>query len=357
MIKVLFTKDKEWQKKWDNYLVNNPKGSHLILSDWLKSFQAYGFDYELCLFLNDKEIIGGCGAIIAKFTFLKFYVIPHGLVYNEDYENFFEVHILEIIERAKKIKCCYMQISIPISSNQLIRQKSYEPEQLSFLEKILVKGKLFKYIYSSYGINWVNLESFKNSDECLSQLTPKVRRNIRMPYNKGVVVDFVKDSKLIEEGYKVISENAKQANYSIRDFKEFKSTITDLVEKELAYFITCKVDDIVKAAGLYVRSNGYITSISAGVKREKPDKKLGYMLHWEMIKKSFENNYDGYNISMGGSSGVRDFKSKFGSETIYFEQPHYYIVLNRTYFKIFLFLDKYLMRYKTKISRILSKIK
>ena len=178
-----------------------------------------------------------------------------------------------------------------------------------------------------------------------------------MPYNKGAKVDYVKDPKLVEEGYKVISENARQANYSVRDFKEFKTTIMDLVDKDYAYFITCKVGDIVKAAGLYVKSNGCITSISAGVIREKPDIKLGYMMQWEMIKKSYENNFNGYNISMGGSVGVIDFKSKFGPKTIYFEQPHYHIVLNNTYFKIFLFMDKYLKPYKTKISKILSKIK
>ena len=112
MIKVLFTKDKEWQKKWDDYLVNNPKGSHLILSDWLKSFRAYGFDFELCILLKNGEIIGGCGAVIAKFSFLRFYIIPHGLVYNKDYEGYFETHILNIKERAKQIKCCYLQISV-----------------------------------------------------------------------------------------------------------------------------------------------------------------------------------------------------------------------------------------------------
>ena len=44
----------------------------------------------------------------------------------------------------------------------------------------------------------------------------------------------------------------------------------------------------MKAAGFFVRSGGYITNITGGVLREKPDIKLGYMLQWEIIKKSFE---------------------------------------------------------------------
>ena len=49
----------------------------------------------------------------------------------------------------------------------------------------------------------------------------------------------------------------------------------------------------------------------AEAEKEKPDLKLGYLLHWELIKKSYELGYKGYNISMGGSKGVMEFKAKF----------------------------------------------
>ena len=32
-------------------------------------------------------------------------------------------------------------------------------------------------------------------------------------------------------------------------------------------------------------------------------------------------------FSMGGSLGVQDFKSKFGAEAIYYEEPHHYLIL------------------------------
>jgi lipid II:glycine glycyltransferase (peptidoglycan interpeptide bridge formation enzyme) len=356
-MRLLFTKEIQWLKQWDEFLVSNPKGSHLVLSDWLKSFKSYGFDYEIGLFLEDDKIIGGFGAVIPKFMFFKFYIIPHGLIYKPGYEDNFKNHITEIIQHAKKNGSCYFQLSVPKSSNEKISEQTYRPENVEFLNSILKPGKHFKYVYSSYGINWVDFNTFQDSEAFLAQLTPKVRRNIRMPYNKGAKVTFATDIKLIEEGYKVIAENAKQANYSVRDFSEFKTTIFDLINKDLAYFVICKVDNVIKAAGIYVKSSGYLISVSAGVIRHKPDIKLGYMLQWEMIKKSFENAYKGYNISMGGSTGVQDFKSKFGTETIYFEKPHYHLIFNGVYFKLFLFLDKYLKPYKAKISKILAKIK
>lgn len=357
MIEIIFTKEPEWQKKWDDFVVKNPKGSHLILSDWLKSYQSYGFDFELGLFLENDKIIGGFGAVIPKFLFFKFYIIPHGIVYDLEYEHHFESHLSEIKQRAKQKRCCYMQLSVPISSNQHISANTYRSEDVSFLHSSMNKGKLFNYVYSSYGLNWVDITKFQDPEEFLAQLTPKVRRNVRMPYNKGANVRFVKDIKSIEKGYKVISENAQQANFSVRDFKEFKSTILNLVSKDLAYFINCEVDNVIKASGFFVISNGYIVSITTGVKRQKPDIKLGYMLQWEMIKKSFEKGFKGYNISMGGSKGVQEYKSKFGTETIFFENPHYHVVFNNIYFRLFIFLDKYLKPYKAKFSKILAKIK
>ncbi|WP_178988984.1 hypothetical protein [Winogradskyella schleiferi] len=357
MIQLIFTKDFEWQKKWDEFLINNPKGSHLILTDWLKSFKPYGFDFELGLFLENDKIIGGYGAVIPKFLFFKFYVIPHGLVYESGYEDNFKNHILQVIAHAKTSRNCYIQLSVPKSSNKKISEHVYHPKKVDFLNSIFQPGKLFKYVYSSYGINWVDFNGFKDAEEFLAQLTPKVRRNIRMPYNKEAKVTFVKDAKLIEEGYKVITENAKQANYSVRDFKDFQSTIFNLINKDLAYFINCEVDNVIKASGFYVKSSGYITNITGGVIREKPDIKLGYMLQWEIIKKALENGCKGYNISMGGSKGVQDFKRRFSTETINYENPHYHKVLNKTYFRLFLFFDKNLKPYKANISKILAKLK
>ena len=81
------------------------------------------------------------------------------------------------------------------------------------------------------------------------------------------------------------------------------------------------------------------------------------MLQWEMIKKSFEQGYNGYNISMGGSLGVQDFKSRFGAEQIFYENPHYHFVLNGFNFNLFEFFDRHLKPHKSRISKLLSSLK
>ena len=80
-MKFIFTKQKEWLEKWDEYVCNHSKGSHLIYSDWLKSYKSYGFDFEIGLMLDNNNIVGGFGVVIPKFLFFKFYIIPHGPIY------------------------------------------------------------------------------------------------------------------------------------------------------------------------------------------------------------------------------------------------------------------------------------
>jgi lipid II:glycine glycyltransferase (peptidoglycan interpeptide bridge formation enzyme) len=356
-MKFIFTKEKAWLEKWDNFVSNNPKGSHLIHSDWLKSYESYGFDFEIGLVLDDNQIVGGYGVIIPKFLLFKFYIIPHGPIYDDNHDLYLEDHLSQIKLRAKAVGACYLQLSMPISSNKKIANYVYQKEVTNSLMNILKPGKLFSYVYSSYGINWVNLKGFKNAEQFLEQLTPKVRRNIRMPYNKEATVSFATNLDTIEKGYNVIVENAKQGGYSVRAFSEFKSTILDLVTNKHAYFIICEVAGEIKAAGFFVLNSGYITNITGGVLREKPDIKLGYMLQWEMIKASFELGLQGYNISMGGSSGVQDFKTKFGAETIYFEDSHYHLILKPLHYKLFKIFNTYIKPYKAQISKLLARFK
>lgn len=355
MMKFIFTKEKVWLEKWDHFVSNNPKGSHLIHSDWLKSYKSYGFDFEIGLVLVDDQIVGGYGVVIPKFLLFKFYIIPYGPIYYDNHDLCLEDYLSQIKRRAKAVGACYLQLSMPISSNEKIANYVYQKEVINSLMKILKPGKKFSYIYSSYGINWVDLKGCKNAEQFLEQLTPKVRRNIRMPYNKGAIVSFATDIYTIEKGYNVIVENGKQGHYSVRAFSEFKSTILELIAKKQAYFLICKVGDEIKAAGFFVLNSGYITNITGGVLRDKPDIKLGYMLQWEMIKTSFELGLQGYNISMGGSSGVQDFKTRFGAETIYFEDSHYHLILKPLHYKLFKIFNTYLKPYKAQISKLLAR--
>lgn len=352
-MKTLFTKGPDWLRRWDGFLSANSRGNHLNFSDWLIAYEGYGFDYEVGLVLEGDKIIGGCGVIIPRFSFIKLYVLPSGPIIGEGYEALIEDFVEEIRVRAVSIGSCYLQFSLPVSSNVLIRSHVYAPDVVLGFKKKFKCGRLFKYVFSGYGLNWVDLNGYENAEDYLDKLPKKIRRCIKLPYGKGAEPKWEIEESAIGEGYAVIVENAGQANYSVRNFDELRGTIRALLKDKRIYYINCRLEGQVKASAYFVYSGDYFSYISGGVKREKPDLCFGYMMQYEIIKKSFELGLKGYNISMGGSDGVRRFKQKFGAEEIPYESSDYYIVLKPWFFGAFRMVEKYMKPYKSRISNAL----
>ena len=188
-------------------------------------------------------------------------------------------------------------------------------------------------------------------------MTSQVRRNINLSYKNKAEIIFATTEEECKSAYKSIENNALEGNYAVRSFEDFKSTILNLVSKNSAYLVAIKVDNEIKGAGFAVNCGNCLTYISGGTKKEKPDLKVGYLIHWELIKKSYELGFKGYNISMGGSKGVVEFKAKFNTKTIHFIECHRHIILKPLIFKIYLILNSIFDKNKKSISVLLKRFK
>ena len=353
-MEFIFTKDKHWLKKWDNFVQTNDKGSHLILSDWLRSYESYNFDFEVCLCIENDSIIGGYGAVIAKVLFFKFYIVPYGPIVEKGYENDLNSLIDNVPKRAKKLKTCYSHITLPFSS--IFNSHTYTDfPQLDSL-KSANEGHKFKYVYSSNGLNWVDLKGFDVETKMMS-LKSSVRRNSKNSYRKGLDFEEMGTKEKIKEGYQLFAENSKTSNYSIREWVEIKKCLFDLLEKDVLKMLGVYKNKELKGAILLLESGNYFTYILGGSKKEIPDLRTGDFLQWEAIKMSIENGFDGYNISLGGSKGVIEFKNSFNTEQILFENSKFHWILNPFIFKMYLVFDKHIKPYKKRISQILSIVK
>ncbi|TYA56648.1 lipid II:glycine glycyltransferase FemX [Formosa maritima] len=353
----VFTKDPTWLKKWDDFISKTPRGNHLLLSDWLNSYTTYGFDFELCIFLEDETIIGGYGAVIAKALFFKFYIVPHGPVFSKGFEKEIPSCLDLLKQRAKKHNCCYTQFSLPISSHPSIQEHVYHPTKVAVPESQFRAGKLFDHVYCSYGINWIDFNDCNTSEEFINQLPAKTRRNIRLAYRLEVENTLVTYESELKAGYSIVEANALQGNYALRSYEDIKAQLLSLMSKDKGYFMILRHDNQIKGASFSIQAGNYITNIFGGTKKGKPDIKAGYVLHWEWILKSFELGFSGYNISMGGSKGVREFKAHFGAQEIFYETPHYYRILNPFIFKFYKKSYGILKNNKTFISGILKRFK
>ena len=355
---AFFTTDKQWIEKWDDFLKHESRGTHLQNSNWLNTYKSYGFSVELFIMVdNDKQILGGFMAVIAKKAFFKFYIIPQGPIVKVSQDFNLETCFQQIYLRSKKLKCCYVQFSIPISNNLLIYKYVYSDVVREYIPKSFSSGKKFKYIYAGYGMNWIDLTEFKEFEAYLSNLKLQVRRNIKLAYNRNESVEYLSKNSTKEELkaiYNLVTLNAQQFNYVTRDFNELGSDLSSLLEKGLGVFQRITNNSEIVSSGFSYRNKDHLVYLFGGTIRMKPDTKAGYLIHASNIKTSIEKGLPGYNISMGGSDGVKDFKVKFGSQEIMFDEPHYYCIHNNLLFAIFQGLDKHLKKYKGLISKYLK---
>jgi hypothetical protein len=84
---------------------------------------------------------------------------------------------------------------------------------------------------------------------------------------------------------------------------------------------------------------------------------VGHFLQWEALKLSIQEQCSGYNISLGGSKGVLEFKNSFNSEEILFQNSKHYTIINSFLFSFFLYFEKYIKPYKKTIAKVLSFLK
>ncbi len=354
MMELVITKEQLWLDKWDAYVLHENRASHLALSDWNKSFTSYGFEFEICLCIENDKIIGGFSAVIAKATIFRFYIVPFGPILSTGLECNLNVLIAQVQENAKKANCCYAHISLPFSASVNPHAYPILPE-LPALDKA-TKGHLFKYVYSTYGMNWIDLNGFDEESKIMT-LKPSVRRNIRNSYRKDLVFKTMTSEEEIEKAYNLFKENSITAHYSIREWKEMQETLLKLNEKGSLKMLAAYRENELKGAILLLKGGNYYTYILGGSKKEAPDLRTGDFLQWEAIKLSLQEGLDGYNISLGGSKGVVEFKNSFNTEQIYYDNGQYHWVLKPFYFNLYLFIEKQLKPYKKTISKMLSKFK
>lgn len=349
-MEIIYTKDPAWLDKWDVFVQTNDIGSHLVLSDWVSSYRSYGFEAEYCICLENGNITGGFAAVIAKVAFFKFYIVPYGPIAAVESSELLQQLILLVPERAKHFGAAYAHVALPIGlhdNTHFIRRK---------LRVKATEGHQFPYVYSSNGLNWIDLKD-ATEVSLLERFKSSTRRDIRAAMRKEMEVVFLETEAQVKTGYELCLANAASNGYALRDWASFKETLLSLIGTGRAKFLAVYKDSDLKGAILLVKAGNFYTYILGGTKKEKPDLLPGHLLQWEAIRLSLREGLDGYNISLGGSTGVMDFKNSFATEHLLYDQSRYHWVLRPMLFKSYRFFEKRMKPYKKTIARWLSKFK
>ena len=352
-----FTKEQNWLSKWDAFLQETERGLYNQLSDWIKSYQVYGFDFNFLIATENDKIVGGCGIVIAQFSFFKFFCVPSGPVIEVGHENILDVFILELKKEAQKTKCCYFQISLPYCddnanfSNYNLENSSSESDYFKGLE-----GIAFKYVIPLQGMRLVDLRGENSYETIWKNYSSNNKRNLNKTKLLDLEFKFVTSSNQIEEAYNCFALNAIEKGYPLRSYKSIAATLLAYVDKDYAKIAGCFLEGKIVGA-LYVMNCGKrLTYINGGVLKEFQHLNISNFMHDKMIQYSIENGLKSYDLSVGGSKGVIKFKESFGSE-LFLYVPTRHWILNPVRFKLFLWIEKYLKPHKSKIAGLLIKFK
>lgn len=299
----------QWEQ-WDLFLKNRIDASFLGYSTWLETYHILPFlvKKEGFVAVMNGQIIGGITGV--KFGFFKasIFISPAGFVFMESVSD---LQKKELIENAVK----------SFFSNYLKVQLSSIFE-LSSLHENLKEGKKIKYLYLNPGQNIINLKSSIN--EQLLYFKSKLRRDINASLRKGLEIKVITQKEELPIVYELFKHNALSAGYSVRNYRYLKKPWEKgLKDKKFIFFLALK-DGIPKGALWLIDCGKKLHYVMGGSKKEKPDLLIGYFLQYHAITLSIDLGYSSYNISLGGSEGVKKFKSDFEPIESFVSKNYFY---------------------------------
>jgi lipid II:glycine glycyltransferase (peptidoglycan interpeptide bridge formation enzyme) len=351
-----FTKEQDWLDKWDAFLLETERGLYNQLSDWIKSYEVYGFDFNFLIATEDDKIVGGCGIVIAQFSFFKFFCVPSGPVIDVGYENILDTFISELKQEAQKTACCYFQISLPYCKEKA-NFNNYNLEKVSKQSNYFegAEGVAFKYVIPLQGMRLVDLRG-ENPENVWKNYSSNNKRNLNKTKSVALNFKFVTSDSEIEQAYNCFALNAVEKGYPLRSYASIAKTLRAYVDKNHAKIACCFLNEQIIGA-LYVMNCGKrLTYINGGVLKEFQHLNISNFMHDKMIQYSIETGLNSYDLSVGGSKGVVKFKESFGSH-LYVYVPTRHWILNPLRFKLFLWMEKHLKPHKSKIAGLLIRFR
>lgn len=334
------TKDPLWLALWDELQITHETGMFTQTSTWLSSYQAYGFDFELLLGLDEFDKVKiGFGNLIIKAGPFKIYNCPWGPYISNPEQS--ELAIQAFLNRSKEIGAFACQIN-----------PSFYDSSSPFLDVLESKGfqngNLLNKIYSPEHFNIITLPK-ANEDEIESQLlksfSENAKRNIKSGLKNSIEMKPAKTEAEVRLAYNCFEQNAAREGYKIRDWEDLEYSLTTSILNGNSLIFLAKHEDSIVGAIWVAKGGRMLSYIMGGVERTEKDLKIGHLLQWTCILKAVELGYTKYNISVGGSEGVVRFKSSFHPLEINSVGPKYFVI---SPFKHSLFKSAYSLLEKNK---------
>jgi hypothetical protein len=356
-IEWLTSADRPQLDCWDEFLLNSPRGHYCQLSTWLRSFEAYGFEFSVLTAraTPSGSIVGGIGLLQFGRPLLGLMSAPIGPIVGTGYESLGATLLEETLRRARDFGVFMVQLQLPCSSQTTI------PALIGSLETPDGAGSQpglpFATGTAPNQMLWIEFPETSPSDSWDEQLIRRfsatTRRNIRLSQRQALEACEITGEQGLREAYSLIEMNGVQQGYATRGWHEFGPTLVEQVSKRQAIVLVARHRGKAVGAHYAVLAGRRYSYLMGGTVRDTGNLKVGHFLHWTAMRKARALALLGYDLTSGGTAGVMRFKMGFRPQHIPFVSPRYY-VLSRWRFELFARLYPWLRAHKRLVSRALS---
>ncbi len=297
-----------WEE-WDDFIASTPFAHFLSYSFWLNSYCIIPFLIKkvgLIIYKNN-QVAGGITGIRVGILKFNWVVFPSGPFFADYLSDNEKEYFWEQLMQSKYI------------SKSLCAQFASREVPVSLKEKFKI-GKKIRWIYMDKGLGIVSLEN--NQNKQLESIKYRVSRYIKASLKRNLELQTQFSNADFKQIYEAMKANAKEQGYRIRPYFFYKKTWINSYKTGNSVFFLIKKDGVVKGAAWFIVCGGQMNYIMGGSSKEKPRLDVGYFVHWHAICKSISKGMFTYNISVGGSESVENFKDDFGRKVVYI--PSYF---------------------------------
>lgn len=315
---------------WQNFVLKQNNGNPFQMP-WMYSFFEKVEGYEpLCFFaVNENNDIRGClQAVIQKEgKGIKGVLSSRAIVSGGPLINFDETDSVEVYEMLLKTFI-----------NEVSKQTIYI-EFRNFFDWDKEYVKIFNKLKFQFEDHLNLIVNLKNTDNPIRKLSESKRRQVRKAIENGAEIIKADSIEQIKDFFKILSDLYKyRAKKPLADWSFFKNFFeVNCRNNEGVYLLIKKEGKIIGGIMCMLHKNTTLYEwYVCGLDREYKDLYPSVMATWASIKYAYENGFQYFDFLGAGNPnekyGVRDFKSKFGGDTVNYGR---YLRINKPFvFKI-----------------------
>lgn len=296
---------------WEKFLESHNEANFLQSWNFGKFHQNLGKTISRVGFYQGKKLVGVMLSIVEKAKRATYLTVPGGPLINWDSQDQVKLFKETLEKIAKQENCSFTRVRPQILENEknskLFESLGFKPAPMHLHAELT---------------HQLDLE--KTKDELLSQMRKTTRYEIKQAVKLGIKIDISKDSKDIDEFYKLQKETAKRQKFVEFDQKFLEGQFAVFALDNQALLYTAFLGKIKLAQAFiifYGQEADYHFGASTLDGRIYPG---AYLIQWEAIKEAKKcgmRRYNLWGVAPEGEVnhrfwGVSVFKRGFGGEDV-----------------------------------------